>query len=584
MSGIKALAGTLWVWLYRPLGALLLVGALYVATIGSVNDTMRVAGIERALASVGLRATGSSVGEVHVAPFDARMARAGIPRGRLYAIDLEPIGEIDRENDALREKLTRNPDGLVRLTIINADDIWHLVTVRRGAVPPQPAWQLWFTAIIGVTGGLAIWAALLLLYLRRPRDRVSAMLVVSLCTAAILMTPEIALPIDAGMRDLALAVAAMGAITALTMFPNGRLRIAIPVVIGMVVLIAVLDELAVNSDWVAFTIPAAVVLLRFAHTPPGTERQQMKWGALGLAGLALFLVLDIVANAYADATIDPAQREPLLLLGIIAVQLGNFAFAGGMLIALLRFRLYDAEAAISRSAAYAVLTITLVAAFATIEKLIELAGEGVLGGPAAQGMAAAVAAALIAPMHQRITGWAEARFQRALIRLRREVPPRLGDMRSVADIAGIGALVAGSAAEATRAQGAVVTMGDRVIATHGVAETAAADWLARWQPPQGVAIDRDRGDPDFPLRVALTAEGPGTVGWLLLAPRPDGSGFGKDEREALAAIAEPVARALAVARERKAREEQQAALARSLAERVAAVEAALARLAPGLAQ
>jgi len=52
---------------------------------------------------------------------------------------------------------------------------------------------------------------------------------------------------------------------------------------------------------------------------------------------------------------------------------------------------------------------------------------------------------------------------------------------------------------------------------------------------------------DAPLR----ANGIGQVGWLLLGPRPDGSFYCKDERETLAVIAEPIARALATAMERE---------------------------------
>ena len=61
----------------------------------------------------------------------------------------------------------------------------------------------------------------------------------------------------------------------------------------------------------------------------------------------------------------------------------------------------------------------------------------------------------------------------------------------------------------------------------------------------------------FPVRVRLridSGEAPETVGWLLLGPRPDGTLFGSDEREALAHIAEPVARALHIASLRQSRE------------------------------
>ena len=69
-------------------------------------------------------------------------------------------------------------------------------------------------------------------------------------------------------------------------------------------------------------------------------------------------------------------------------------------------------------------------------------------------------------------------------------------------------------------------------------------------------LDCNKQDKHFPLRVRLcieTSDEPKTIGWLLLGPRPDGSFFGKDEREALEHIAGAVARALHIAQLRERR-------------------------------
>lgn len=65
-------------------------------------------------------------------------------------------------------------------------------------------------------------------------------------------------------------------------------------------------------------------------------------------------------------------------------------------------------------------------------------------------------------------------------------------------------------------------------------------WRGRiWRQPE---------DRTFPVRVALQAERGGgelaTEGWLLLGPRPDGSGYGPDDFDAVAEIAGPAGRAL----------------------------------------
>ncbi|MDB5420345.1 MAG: hypothetical protein JWR59_292 [Brevundimonas sp.] len=61
----------------------------------------------------------------------------------------------------------------------------------------------------------------------------------------------------------------------------------------------------------------------------------------------------------------------------------------------------------------------------------------------------------------------------------------------------------------------------------------------------------DRRDATWPLRLALPGGG-AAVGWMLLGPRPDGTLPRTDERDALEDIAEPVGRAIRVARRREA--------------------------------
>ena len=96
---------------------------------------------------------------------------------------------------------------------------------------------------------------------------------------------------------------------------------------------------------------------------------------------------------------------------------------------------------------------------------------------------------------------------------------------------------------------------------------------------QGQRLDSDRDDARFPLRIPLRADDePALVGWLLLGPRPDGSFYGRDERDALAEIAGPVARAIRIVELREAREQQARAQARRQERRIAALERKLAEL------
>ena len=66
-------------------------------------------------------------------------------------------------------------------------------------------------------------------------------------------------------------------------------------------------------------------------------------------------------------------------------------------------------------------------------------------------------------------------------------------------------------------------------------------------------IDRDDNEA-FPLRMPLRCPFGSVRGWLSFGPRPDGSFYGRDDLEALTAIARPLQRALILVAEREAEE------------------------------
>lgn len=122
-------------------------------------------------------------------------------------------------------------------------------------------------------------------------------------------------------------------------------------------------------------------------------------------------------------------------------------------------------------------------------------------------------------------------------------------------------------------------------AVHGTTASDAEDWLATHViSDQGQQLDCDRDDGRFPLRVPLRAgdREPALIGWLLLGPRPDGSFYGRDEREALAAVADPVSRGIRIVQVREAREQRALAQERRRDRRIAALERKLAELASRL--
>jgi hypothetical protein len=402
-----------------------------------------------------------------------------------------------------------------------------------GAVAAVVVDQLHALAPVRLLHALLLVAAAVILFRRRTADPVSVMLSLAflLWAATRALEGEFAAALLDKLR-FALFV------TGMMLFPSGRFapRWTLHAMIaswavalfGMAGVLGLAPGAAYTP--LSMTCAALAVLAlrrRFLCLPPGVQRQQIKWVALGLAaGLALVAVSRVAGIAlFFDA-------------GVIAIVLG-------MLAALLRFRLYDADAAISRSTAYAALTVALLASFAASETLIQTVSQDWLGGSAGAvsgGVAAALAAGLMAPLHWRVTNWAEAHFQKRLTALRRDLPPALADLAETVGPYQLAEAVLDHIEPAVRASRAAVLLNDRVLATRHIARAEVERWAA--------AAPENEEDPRFSCCLPLRLEGAGLIGWLLVGPRPDGSAQGKDEREALAEMARPVARALSIATRR----------------------------------
>lgn len=352
----------------------------------------------------------------------------------------------------------------------------------------------------------------------------------------------------------------------LVLFPDGRFEpratwaVAIAAVLGCIVT-QKLDTAYANLAF--FAVQCAAVWLitrRLRAMPPGPGRQQIRWALLGFAGACVALALLVVIQLRMGSVDDIFERTWLRIAEAWVVLLTNLPLILGLTVGLLRYRLYDAEATISRSAVYGALTVALLAIFAGSEKVIEMLGEQYFGeslGAMAGGLGAAFAAVMLVPMHHRVSHWAERRFQKQLIRLRQGLPLLVGDLRETAGLDRIAATVLDAVQDGVRASRAALVVEDRVAGARGLEAAAAAAWRAGWTAPAKDGIDIDRADAIFPVRVPLEADGHGRVGWLLLGPRPDGSFYGKDEYRAIAEVADPVARAIQIVLLRDAREADQ---------------------------
>ena len=539
-------------------------------------------------------ATNESVEGVYVRAVFSDAARASKLQAGDYivAIDGWPLPRTAARNAA-------------RLRVVKPDGSWTTFTVRKPSgdrseirlVRSQALEHQRFreagvsfplARFLAFVGSLLIPAVFIisgvLLFLRRRREAVPACLSLAFLMFASLANGGELLGFGIGIARIFGAAATLLLFTALLAFPAGRFEpqwTAIP----FLLLFPYVFTQELYLDLAFQILVLAALVSRYRLVGAGAERLQLRWAFLGLViGLLLFtlsLMVDWAAATWEAE--DPrwlawsyAFSGPLLTLGACAMALG-------LIVSILRYRLYDADAVIGRSAAYGAMTVGFVALFAASQKLIELLGQEYLGqniGALAGGIGAALAAVVIAPMHNRAQRWAERRFQRPLYRLRHGLPPLVGDLRETAGLEQIAGATLDSLVEGVRASRAALIACDEVISARNIPTEDVGAWWRAWKPPGKDGIDWDRSDALFPARVPLEAEGHGRVGWLLLGARPDGSLFGKTECDAIEEIAEPVARAVQVALRREEREAAYRRDLQSMESRVQAIEERFARLLP----
>jgi hypothetical protein len=152
--------------------------------------------------------------------------------------------------------------------------------------------------------------------------------------------------------------------------------------------------------WLVFIVR----LLLTVRRATGERRQQLKWL---LTGSAIALVDGIVQSLVAVF----APHVPAAVQATVDLPVGFVAFAAGLGVAILRYRLYDIDRIISRTLAYAVVTAVLAGLYAG---LVLLATEVLdLTSEVAVAAATLAAAALFNPLRRRVQHVVDRRFNRA---------------------------------------------------------------------------------------------------------------------------------------------------------------------------
>ena len=280
---------------------------------------------------------------------------------------------------------------------------------------------------------------------------------------------------------------------------------------------------------------------RTMRAATGAQRQQLKWL---LFGCAIGGVPTVLALPAAIRDIDA-----FLLLGyrpyVMAMAIAGFATAS---LAVLRVRLADVDAVISRSVSYAVSSGLAVGVF--------LAGALVLGavtealfehaGFASQVVAAVAAAALFGPIHRRVTWWLDRRFQRDrhhYVEALREISETALRIREPADLAR--EVVERTTRALRAAHGALYLR-----STTGGGDEELVPVASEGGQYQGaLSLDRalvpPRGGVTVPIELASGAGERHVAGVLVLGPRLGGDLYSSRDRDLLGALSSQLGVALA---------------------------------------
>lgn len=427
-------------------------------------------------------------------------------------------------------------------------------------------------------------ATAVLLFLRRGQDSVAALLSLSflMMSAAFFASEGFFRAIELGwVRDFFAHAGRALLMLVLLTFPDGRFspRWSAPVALALVMWapVAFFRPWPLSVEYFGYLgflgLSVLSIAIPYRRLPGGLERQQVRWVLFGFAAGTVLLAVATIVSLLPGGASAPGAKSWTALAAQSLAALGMASFALGLIVSLLRYRLYDAEAAISRSAGYALLTLLLGATFAVSARSLEYLVETYLGreaGGLPGAIAAGLALLLIAPLNDRVLGWAERRFNKGLVALRQDLPECMADLRETGELDELVDEVLDRVAAGVRASRAALLIGT-VVATRNTSKAEVRAWVKDAAPDDAAAsLDCRRADPLFPMRIPLRvrhARGK-PLGWLLLGPRPDGSFYGRDERDALAGIADPVARALQIVLRREAREARTEA-------RLAALEARL---------
>jgi len=329
-----------------------------------------------------------------------------------------------------------------------------------------------------------------------------------------------------------------------------------------------------------------VMIVRYRRYADDTTRQQIKFVLFGIAFSIALFIPSMVWLQFERLELVGSNPWTSLVQDFI-ISGARLALPGGILVALLRYRLFDADRVISRSVTYALMTLFIGIAFFAMERIIDFVGNQLIGGgigAASFGISAALAAVLLNPLHSWLVGWSERRFQKKLVTLRDELPEAARDMRQISSMNELLQDFLERIMPAIYARRAAIVSPQFEVmeASDGTDAKDIGSWAQNFVPKPGKnGLDMQPKDPEFPMRVQIQSTAGHLAGWLLLGPRIDDSFYNRDERSTIASLANPMARAIATVSKREQREAKVNGEISELKRQLESLEKSITNLASG---
>lgn len=268
---------------------------------------------------------------------------------------------------------------------------------------------LLFELVAIVLGRGSFFLVALVLFWKRPDDRVALMLSASLVASLV----EGGIPAEGALGWAALALYAIATVLFLPLpfiFPDGRYapvwtRWLVPLAIALVLAGTVGGKQLAwlggsgTIGWAALAIYAMVY--RYGRLANRTERDQIRWALLGLGCTFLLVPGFVLLMTVFPATQPSAARLTIQTINGALYILAYLGFAVCIAIAMLRYQLWGIELALNRSLVYAALSafvlLAYVAIVSSLGALLQTSGNLVLAF-----VATAVIALLFDPLRRRV--------------------------------------------------------------------------------------------------------------------------------------------------------------------------------------